>query len=43
MSVIARASLVEYFKEQLEGALGQQRVPITPAPPATSSNCWPTP
>jgi hypothetical protein len=27
MSVIARASLVEYFKDQLEGALAQQRVP----------------
>ena len=28
MSVIARASLVEYFKDQLEGALAQQRVPV---------------
>ena len=27
MAVIARASLVEYFKDQVEGALAQQRVP----------------
>jgi hypothetical protein len=27
MAVIARASLVEYFKDQVEGALVQQRVP----------------
>ena len=26
--VIARASLVEYFKDQVEGALAQQRVPV---------------
>ena len=28
MAVIARASLVEYFKDQVEGALVQQRVPV---------------
>ena len=28
MAVIARASLVEYFKDQVEGALAQQRVPV---------------
>ena len=30
MSVIARASLVEHFKDQLEAALAQQRVPVHP-------------
>lgn len=29
MAVIARASLVEYFKDQVEGALAQQRVPAS--------------
>ncbi|BCS35568.1 hypothetical protein TBR22_A48020 [Luteitalea sp. TBR-22] len=29
MSVIARASLVEYFKDQVEGALAQQQVPAS--------------